>query len=154
MWSSKRPEAPQAPKPEPRSFQTNQPINPPQAIPSKGEVAHGSVAMGDSIVARLGPSLQVKGEISGSEDLCIDGQVKGSIRLQGRKLIIGSTARVVLLDLHPFFRARVPFEVTAHHHLARGDTVDRCAPTRTSSHSLPPRGLHAASPLGTAGSAE
>lgn len=58
MWSSKRQEAPQVPKPEPRSFQTNQPINPPQAIPSKGEPAHGSVAMGDSIVARLGPSLQ------------------------------------------------------------------------------------------------
>ncbi len=95
MWSSKKPEAPQAPKPEPKSFQTNQPMNPPPAIPTKGEAAQRSVAMGDSIVARLGPSLQVKGEISGSEDLYIDGQVEGSIRLEERKLTIGSTARVV-----------------------------------------------------------
>ena len=51
--------------------------------------------MGDSIVARLGPSLQVKGEISGAEDLSIDGQVEGSISLEGRKLTIGATARVV-----------------------------------------------------------
>jgi len=84
MWGSKKPEAPQAPKPEPRIVQANQPINAPQAIPNKGEAAHRSVARSDSVLAWLGPSLQVKGEISGSEDLCIDGQVAGSIRLEGR----------------------------------------------------------------------
>ena len=92
MWSSKKPEASEAPKLEPRILQANKPINPSQAIPSKGEAAFRSAAMA---VARLGPSLQVNGEISGYEDLCIDGQVEGSIRLEGRKLIIGTTAKVI-----------------------------------------------------------
>jgi len=61
MWGSKKPEAPQAPKPEPRIVQANQPINAPQAIPNKGEAAHRSVARSDSVLAWLGPSLQVKG---------------------------------------------------------------------------------------------
>jgi cytoskeletal protein CcmA (bactofilin family) len=100
MWSSKKPEAPQAPKPEPRSLQTNQPLSPAPATLagtplSKGEATRPAQAITDSLVARLGPSLQVKGEISGSEDLCIDGQVEGSIRLEGRRLTIGSTAKVV-----------------------------------------------------------
>lgn len=44
--------------------------------------------------ARLGPSLHVKGEISGSEDLHIDGSVEGLVNLEDRKLTIGSTAKV------------------------------------------------------------
>lgn len=44
--------------------------------------------------ARLGPSLHVKGEISGSEDLHIDGSVEGQITLEDRKLTIGSTAKL------------------------------------------------------------
>ena len=44
--------------------------------------------------ARLGPGLHVKGEISGNEDLQIDGTVDGQVRLGERKLTIGATARV------------------------------------------------------------
>jgi len=39
--------------------------------------------------ARLGASLHVKGEISGSEDLHIDGSVEGLVQLDDRKLTIG-----------------------------------------------------------------
>ena len=42
----------------------------------------------------LGSSLRVKGEISGTEDLLIDGSVEGLIQLDGRKLTIGTSAKV------------------------------------------------------------
>lgn len=42
----------------------------------------------------LGPSLRVKGEISGNEDLLIDGAVEGMVRLNERKLTIGPAANV------------------------------------------------------------
>jgi len=44
--------------------------------------------------ARLGPSLHVKGEISGSEDLHVDGGVEGTITLDDRKLTVGATAKL------------------------------------------------------------
>lgn len=44
--------------------------------------------------AHIGPSVVIKGELSGSEDLYIDGQVEGSIELQGNNLIIGSQGQV------------------------------------------------------------
>ena len=44
--------------------------------------------------ARLGSSLQIKGEITGSEDLQIDGIVEGPISLDGHDLIVGSEARL------------------------------------------------------------
>jgi cytoskeletal protein CcmA (bactofilin family) len=44
--------------------------------------------------ARLGASLHVKGEITGNEDLAIDGSVEGLVHLEDRKLTIGASARV------------------------------------------------------------
>lgn len=44
--------------------------------------------------ARLGSSLQIKGEIIGSENLQIDGIVEGPISLDGHELIVGSTAQL------------------------------------------------------------
>jgi cytoskeletal protein CcmA (bactofilin family) len=38
--------------------------------------------------------LHVKGEISGSEDLHIDGSVEGLVNLEDRKLTVGSSAKV------------------------------------------------------------
>jgi cytoskeletal protein CcmA (bactofilin family) len=42
----------------------------------------------------LGASLRVKGEISGTEDLLIDGLVEGSVHLDERKLTVGKTAKL------------------------------------------------------------
>jgi cytoskeletal protein CcmA (bactofilin family) len=42
----------------------------------------------------LGSSLRVKGDITGTEDLLIDGWVEGLIQLDGRKLTVGMTAKV------------------------------------------------------------
>jgi len=44
--------------------------------------------------ARLGSSLQIKGHITGTEDLQIDGKVEGSITLRGHQLIVGSAAQL------------------------------------------------------------
>ena len=45
-------------------------------------------------VAHIGKSVIVKGELSGSEDLSIDGTVEGSVQLDGHNLVIGPNGRV------------------------------------------------------------
>jgi cytoskeletal protein CcmA (bactofilin family) len=45
-------------------------------------------------IARLGPGLVVKGDISGGEDLLIDGTVEGTITLQSHRLTVGCTAQL------------------------------------------------------------
>src|SRR6267142_5227768 len=42
----------------------------------------------------LGSSLHVKGDITGTEDLLIDGSVEGLIHLDERKLTVGTTAKL------------------------------------------------------------
>ena len=44
--------------------------------------------------AHIGKSVVIKGELSGSEDLYVDGQVEGSIELAGNRLIIGPHGQV------------------------------------------------------------
>jgi cytoskeletal protein CcmA (bactofilin family) len=44
--------------------------------------------------ARIGKGVQVKGEISGAEDLYIDGEVQGSISLREQVLTIGPNGKV------------------------------------------------------------
>src|SRR5437899_12239129 len=48
----------------------------------------------DRGTARLGASLHIKGEISGNEDLHIDGSVEGLVQLADRKLTVGATAKL------------------------------------------------------------
>lgn len=50
--------------------------------------------MSSSGMARLGASLHVKGEITGNEDLAIDGTVEGLVHLEDRKLTIGASAKL------------------------------------------------------------
>ena len=44
--------------------------------------------------SRLGPSLRIKGEISGSEDLLVDGSVEGIVQLEKQKLTLGPASKV------------------------------------------------------------
>ncbi len=55
---------------------------------------HASQGTQEKIAARLGASLRLKGEISGNEDLQIDGSVEGLIQLDERKLVVGPSAKV------------------------------------------------------------
>jgi len=50
--------------------------------PTSGEFAH------------IGKSVFIKGELSGSEDIYVDGQVEGNIHLSGNNLTIGPNGRV------------------------------------------------------------
>src|SRR5271154_2237504 len=50
--------------------------------PQTGEFAH------------IGKSVVIKGELSGSEDLYVDGTVEGTILLQGNNLVIGPNGHV------------------------------------------------------------
>jgi cytoskeletal protein CcmA (bactofilin family) len=50
--------------------------------PRTGEMAH------------IGKSVMIKGEVSGSEDLYLDGCVHGSIELHGHNIIIGPNGQV------------------------------------------------------------
>ena len=45
-------------------------------------------------LARLGPSLHVKGEITGNEDLHVDGSIEGLVSLEDRKLTVGPSAKL------------------------------------------------------------
>ncbi len=94
MWGNKKPETPQAGDSEPKNVQMNQP---PKPAPTSWE---GTPKMNKDVMhpagatARLGSSLYVKGEISGNEDLYIDGTVEGLVQLDERKVTIGATAKL------------------------------------------------------------
>jgi len=45
-------------------------------------------------IARLGASLRVKGEISGNEDLHVEGSVEGQIQIGNHKLTVGPSAKL------------------------------------------------------------
>ena len=45
-------------------------------------------------IATIGKSVIVKGQLSGSEDLYVDGEVEGSISLRGQSLTVGPNGRV------------------------------------------------------------
>jgi cytoskeletal protein CcmA (bactofilin family) len=45
-------------------------------------------------VAHIGKSVIIKGELSGSEDLYLDGEVEGSIELKGNRLTVGPNGKV------------------------------------------------------------
>jgi len=45
-------------------------------------------------VAHIGKSVLIKGELSGSEDLYLDGEVEGTVELRGHSLTVGPHGRV------------------------------------------------------------
>jgi cytoskeletal protein CcmA (bactofilin family) len=99
MWGNKKPEAPQNAHPEQRNSISNQPSKPaPAAAEDKRVMSTDAMrplgGTADRGTARLGASLHVKGEISGNEDLLIDGSVEGLVQLDERKLTVGATAKV------------------------------------------------------------
>ena len=97
MWGNKKPETHTA-QPEPKNPEANQAPKPAPAT-WEGKTAMSTDALrplggSTGATARLGSSLHVKGEITGNEDLQVDGSVEGLIQLDERKLIIGATSKV------------------------------------------------------------
>jgi cytoskeletal protein CcmA (bactofilin family) len=52
------------------------------------------MAAGDGTTATIGKSVQIRGEVKGSEDLLVDGLVEGTITLSESRLTIGANATV------------------------------------------------------------
>ena len=105
MWGDKKTDAPaksplpqQQPQQSPRSIASTEttPVFPGEAkkmapIDSTYPATSSSSSSG---MARLGATLHVKGEITGNEDLHIDGTVEGLVQLEDRKLTVGASAKV------------------------------------------------------------
>jgi cytoskeletal protein CcmA (bactofilin family) len=53
------------------------------------------MSLTSSEFAHIGKSVCIKGELSGSEDIYVDGQVEGSIQLSGNSLTIGPNGRII-----------------------------------------------------------
>lgn len=69
-------------------------FNPPLSAPSHPSEAARSENFRSHEVATIGKSVVVKGELSGSEDLVIDGEIEGSISLRGQSLTVGPNGRL------------------------------------------------------------
>lgn len=85
MWTKQQADTP-ASSPAQGSASSVTPFNAPASARSNSPAARGT--------ARLGASLQIKGHITGTEDLQIDGIVDGPITLRGHELTVGPTAQL------------------------------------------------------------
>ncbi len=96
MWIGKKPEAPAKPPvpEEPVVVATSAPPPPVKEIPMNPSDVMRPGAASERICARLGQSLHVKGEITGNEDLQVDGSVEGLVSLEDRKLTVGASAKL------------------------------------------------------------
>ena len=74
---------PPAPAPQPPTV-VDQPVGAPRPAANKIE----------RDVVNIGKSVVIKGELSGSEDLTIEGQVEGKIELRGNVLTIGPNGKI------------------------------------------------------------
>jgi len=87
MWSKSQAVAePPAASPAPGSSSPVVPFSVPSASRLGSSTSRSS--------ARLGASIQIKGQVTGDEDLQIDGKVDGPISLRGHELIVGTTAQL------------------------------------------------------------
>ncbi len=89
MWKSRSDEKPAAAgAPQSAPTPAAAPYTPPRTEPAR------SVDSYRAEVASIGKSVLIKGELSGSEDLYLDGEVEGSVDLRDHSLIVGPNGRV------------------------------------------------------------
>jgi cytoskeletal protein CcmA (bactofilin family) len=100
MWGNKKSETPETPQPATvKAPEPPAPVWKPAVVKTE-EKSMSTDAMRplsttpSGSTARLGASLHVKGEISGNEDLHIDGSVEGLVQLEDRKLTVGASAKL------------------------------------------------------------
>lgn len=74
--------------------ETKTPVNRPQPLPPHQAASAATPPITPAQPGCLTRLLVVKGEITGQDDLVIDGEVHGKIRLAGGKLTIGPEGRV------------------------------------------------------------
>ena len=97
-WMRQKPEAESTPSATPTATQTptprtNMPNTSPATPPNKAKAPAPRQESGHQVV-NVGKSVQIKGELTGNEDLVIEGTVDGQIKLPKHRLTIGSNARI------------------------------------------------------------
>ena len=78
-------------KPEPIAAQAVERVEP--IIPAPAPVVASPVRP-DSSVSRISAGLKIRGEITGTSDITIDGEVQGKVRVESGTLTVGPTGRV------------------------------------------------------------
>ncbi len=98
MWKPNQPGSPTPATPEPArpatpasTFEATSAAAPRPTTPA-GTGSAASPATGEQ--ATIGKSLVVKGELTGSESLYIDGKVEGAINLPGNRVTVGRNGQV------------------------------------------------------------
>jgi len=91
MWKSSNREDDRVPAPTNVPSPSVPTINAPLA-----DVTHPKAEVPQKMadIAHIGKSVVIRGELSGSEDLFLDGEVEGSIELKGHSLTIGPNGRI------------------------------------------------------------
>lgn len=89
MWKSNKKEEERTPAPTP--FHA-----PPVAAAPVAPIANPRMEVPPKMadIAHIGKSVIIRGELSGSEDLFLDGEVEGSIELKGHSLTIGPNGHI------------------------------------------------------------
>lgn len=93
------------PRPDEKSVSPTPPAQPkltPPSVPFSGparetrlvEAAKSIEPFRAETAAHIGKSVLVKGELSGSEDLYLDGEVEGTIDLKNHTLVVGPNGRI------------------------------------------------------------
>ena len=96
MWKPNQagPNSPSTPEPARPTPPASAPaaFEPGTVRPSAGAASTAAIPSGEQ--ATIGKSLIVKGEVSGSESLYIDGKVEGAINLPGNRVTVGRNGQV------------------------------------------------------------
>ena len=90
MWKPNQPGTSPTSPSDPIRPQTLAPLSPEPAAQRPNPTPSGS----SSEQATIGKSLTIKGEITGSEMLYIDGHVEGSVNLPGNRVVVGRNGHV------------------------------------------------------------
>jgi len=95
MWKrddAAKPNAPAGPGPAPAHHGSVPPAA--EATPAKSASASDPQRGQEKTAVNIGKSVVIKGELNGSEDLTIEGQVEGKIELRQNVLTIGPNGRI------------------------------------------------------------
>ena len=93
------------PRPEDNKPMNTNPTQPAQPVPPPAAVAAPSISTQHketpkasdphrADVGHIGKSVQIKGELTGSEDLYLDGSIEGTVDLRDHSLIIGPNGKI------------------------------------------------------------
>jgi len=116
MWKREEPARPS----QPASPPTPAPPAPTVAAAAPPPTPRVEPVRQEKNAVNIGKSVIIKGELSGSEDLTIEGQVEGKIELRQNLLTIGPNARIKA----QVFAKTVVVEGQVHGNISAGERVD------------------------------